>query len=69
MSSKYDTILNQLKTKFYTDDSVDEDVRRIVHGVLNIEMEHLSQQQPHVMKDIKELIEKEAKEKLKDTEE
>lgn len=65
MGSKYDSILNEIKTRFYTDDNVPEDVRRIVHGVINIEMENLPQQQPHVMNEIRELIEKEAKDQIK----
>ena len=63
--SKYDKVLTELLTKFYTDSGVDEKVRKIIREVINIEMENLSLDRPHVLREIEGIIDSEAKEQLK----
>lgn len=39
--AKYDKILSDLLTQFYIDNNIDENVRRIVEQVVNVEMNKL----------------------------
>lgn len=39
--AKYDKILSDLLTQFYIDNNIDENVRRIVEQVINVEMNKL----------------------------
>lgn len=66
MSSKYVNILDDLLTRFYVDTEVDERTRRIVKGVINAEINRLDLKSPYgIKKEIKEIIEREAKAALK----
>lgn len=63
---KYDKILSQLLTKFYTNSKVDEEVRRIVQEIMNAEMSKLDKGRVRGIKqEIHAIIEKEAESKAK----
>ena len=63
MTNKYDKILNDLMTRFSTNQEVDESIRRIVRQVINAEINKLSLKRPHkIIDEIKDIIDQEAKE-------
>ncbi|KXK30213.1 MAG: hypothetical protein UZ01_01686 [Candidatus Brocadia sinica] len=58
---KYDKILSQLLTKFYTNSKVEEEVRSIVKEIMNAEMSKLDKGRARGIKqEIRSIIEKEA---------
>ncbi len=58
---KYDKILSQLLTKFYTDSTVEEEVRRIVKEIMNAEISKLEKGKAWGIKqEIRAIIEREA---------
>lgn len=58
---KYDKILSQLLTKFYTNSKVEEEVRNIIKEVMNAEMSKLEKGKAWGIKqEIRSIIEKEA---------
>jgi len=63
---KYDKILSQLLTKFYTDGTTEEPIRRIVQSVMNAELSKLDKGKAWGIKqEIRTIIEKEAETKVK----
>ena len=49
--AKYDKILTDLLRKFYTDNNIDEDSRKIVEQVINAEMNKLDLGNPYGIRD------------------
>jgi hypothetical protein len=63
---KYNKILTQLLTKFYTNVKVDEEVRTIVKEIVNAEMTKLDKGRAWGIKqEIRSIIEREAEAKSK----
>lgn len=63
---KYDKILSQLLTKFYTDSTEEEAIRRIVKLIINAEITKLDKGRPRgILQEIRSIIEKEAELKAK----
>lgn len=66
MSNKYDKVLTDLLSRFNSDDKVDDHTRNIVRQVMNAEINKLDMQRPHKIKEeIKEIIEREAQQLMK----
>jgi hypothetical protein len=62
MSTKYDSVLSDLLTRFYVNSDVDETTRRIVKDVVSAEMSKMNLKTPHkILVEIREIIDKEAK--------
>ena len=62
---KYDKILSEMLTKFYTDSKEDEQIRRIVKETINAEMNKLEGRPKGIVQEIFAIIDREADFKAK----